>query len=171
MAEKTREDRLRFVGAPPVEDAGRAETASDGTELAPLEAQDTCIDVTGVSLFYSDKQALADISMTIPRRKVTAFIGPSGCGKSTLLRCFNRMNDLIDDVRITGRIAIDGIDINDEKIDVAQLRRRVGMVFQRPNPFPKSIYDNVASVGSIHQRAGSSGNPCAPGQHPEVGSF
>ncbi len=100
--------------------------------------------VEDLSLFYGDAQALANINMSIDKQKVTAFIGPSGCGKSTLLRCFNRMNDLIDDVRITGQIVFDDIDIHDERVDVAELRRRIGMVFQRPNPFPKSIYENVA---------------------------
>jgi len=100
--------------------------------------------VDRLSLFYGEAQALKDIDLEIPPRQVTAFIGPSGCGKSTLLRCFNRMNDLIDNVRITGTIRLDGQDIFAKGIDVAQLRRRVGMVFQRPNPFPKSIYENVA---------------------------
>lgn len=100
--------------------------------------------VDNLSLFYSGQGALTDVNLSIPRQQVTAFIGPSGCGKSTLLRCFNRMNDLIDGVETTGSIALDGIDINGRDVDVAQLRRRVGMVFQRPNPFPKSIYENVA---------------------------
>ncbi len=106
--------------------------------------EQTCFDVMGVSLFYGDKQALKDISLTIPRNRVTAFIGPSGCGKSTLIRCFNRMNDLIDEARVTGEISLNGENIHDASVDVAQLRRLVGMVFQRPNPFPKSIYENVA---------------------------
>ncbi len=107
-------------------------------------SEDICLDVREVSLFYGDKQALKDISLEIPKNRVTAFIGPSGCGKSTLLRCFNRMNDLIDDVLVTGEISLNGENIHDRSIDVAQLRRLVGMVFQRPNPFPKSIYENVA---------------------------
>jgi phosphate transport system ATP-binding protein len=100
--------------------------------------------VDNLCLYYSGQQALNNISLSIPRQQVTAFIGPSGCGKSTLLRCFNRMNDLIDNVTVTGSIALEGQDINAKDVDVAQLRRRVGMVFQRPNPFPKSIYENVA---------------------------
>ena len=104
----------------------------------------TSIRVEDLSLFYDKSQALANINMAISRQQVTAFIGPSGCGKSTLLRCFNRMNDLIDDVHITGSIFIDDIEIHEERVDVAELRRKVGMVFQRPNPFPKSIYENVA---------------------------
>ena len=118
--------------------------APQGAEQ-PQAAQDKiCLDVRGVSLFYGEKQALNDISLSIPQNRVTAFIGPSGCGKSTLLRCFNRMNDLIDDVVVTGEIRLNGPEIHDRSVDVAQLRRLVGMVFQRPNPFPKSIYDNVA---------------------------
>jgi phosphate transport system ATP-binding protein len=105
---------------------------------------DTSLLVDDLSLYYGDQQALVDIELSIPKQEVTAFIGPSGCGKSTLLRCFNRMNDLIDDVRTTGRICLEGHDIFAPDVDVAQLRRRGGMVFQRPNPFPKSIYENVA---------------------------
>ncbi|MCY3819814.1 MAG: phosphate ABC transporter ATP-binding protein PstB [Gammaproteobacteria bacterium] len=117
----------------------------DGTERSqPAVREEICLDVRGISLFYGEKQALNDISLSIPRNRVTAFIGPSGCGKSTLLRCFNRMNDLIDDAIVTGEIRLNGLDIHDRSVDVAQLRRLVGMVFQRPNPFPKSIYDNVA---------------------------
>ena len=97
-----------------------------------------------MSLFYGEKQALHNINLEIPKKRVTAFIGPSGCGKSTLLRCFNRMNDLVDGVRIEGEIQLDGQNIFDKKVEVADLRRRVGMVFQKPNPFPKSIYENVA---------------------------
>jgi phosphate transport system ATP-binding protein len=102
------------------------------------------IEVDRLCLYYGEAQALRDVSLSIPRQQVTAFIGPSGCGKSTLLRCFNRMNDLIDHVRVTGTISLEGQNINAKEVDVAQLRRRVGMVFQRPNPFPKSIYENVA---------------------------
>lgn len=108
------------------------------------ENLETSLEVKDLSLFYGDNQALTDINMSIAREKVTAFIGPSGCGKSTLLRCFNRMNDLIDDVHIHGQIVFSDMDIHDERVDVADLRRKIGMVFQRPNPFPKSIYENVA---------------------------
>ncbi len=100
--------------------------------------------VQGLNLFYGHDQALKNISMSIPEKQVTAFIGPSGCGKSTLLRCFNRMNDLIDIVRIEGSITMHGENIYDKSVNVADLRRKIGMVFQRPNPFPKSIYENVA---------------------------
>lgn len=105
---------------------------------------DTCISVENLNLFYGSKQALHNVNMTMPRKKVTAYIGPSGCGKSTLLRCINRMNDLVDGVTIQGKLLLDGEDIYDKNINVAALRRRVGMVFQKPNPFPKSIYENVA---------------------------
>lgn len=97
-----------------------------------------------LNLWYGQKQALKGISMKIPPNKVTAFIGPSGCGKSTYLRSLNRMNDLIDGVRITGSVTIDDVDIYDKGVDVVELRKRVGMIFQKSNPFPKSIYDNVA---------------------------
>jgi len=110
----------------------------------PRPSEDICIEVRNLNLFYGAAQALKNIHLDIPRRRVTAFIGPSGCGKSTLLRCFNRMNDLVDIARISGDIRLDGQDIHDGSLNVAHLRRRVGMVFQKPNPFPKSIYENVA---------------------------
>lgn len=109
-----------------------------------LEDEQLCLEVKDLDLFYGDKQALTGINMKIPKQRVSAFIGPSGCGKSTLLRCFNRMNDLVDGVRIEGKIEIDGEDMYNPHVNVAELRRRVGMVFQKPNPFPKSIYENVA---------------------------
>jgi len=109
-----------------------------------IEREDICIETRGLNLYYADDQALKDVNLRIPRNRVTAFIGPSGCGKSTLLRCFNRMNDLIDICRIEGEISIDGQEIHDRNVDVAEHRRRVGMVFQKPNPFPKSIFENVA---------------------------
>lgn len=114
------------------------------TEVADLASLETSISVEDLSLYYGEKQALNNISLKLPKNKVSAFIGPSGCGKSTLLRCFNRMNDLVDGVRIEGTIRISDEDIYDRSVDVAALRSRVGMVFQRPNPFPKSIYENVA---------------------------
>jgi phosphate transport system ATP-binding protein len=119
--------------APPVPAA-----ASIDASALPL------IQVSNLCLFYGASQALKNIALTIREKLVTAFIGPSGCGKSTLLRCFNRMNDLIESVRITGGISIAGQDINGPDIDVIELRKRVGMVFQKSNPFPKSVYDNVA---------------------------
>lgn len=109
-----------------------------------LDQEDICIKVEELNLFYGAKQAIKGINLQIPRQRVTAFIGPSGCGKSTLLRCFNRMNDLVDGVRINGKMLLDGQDIYAKSVNVADLRRRIGMVFQKPNPFPKSIYENVA---------------------------
>jgi phosphate transport system ATP-binding protein len=108
-----------------------------------------------VSVFYGEKQALIDVKIDIRDKSVTAFIGPSGCGKSTFLRCLNRMNDFIDVARVTGSVEIDGVNIYDPSIDPVQLRARVGMVFQKPNPFPKSIYDNVAYGPRIHGLAKS----------------
>ena len=102
------------------------------------------LNVVDLSLAYGGKLAIQNITMKVPKSRVTALIGPSGCGKSTLIRCFNRMNDLIDNVSVTGRIELNNLEIHDQDVDVAQLRRQVGMVFQRPNPFPKSIYENVA---------------------------
>jgi phosphate transport system ATP-binding protein len=107
----------------------------------------------GVNVFYGDKQALFDVSMDMPDRAVTAFIGPSGCGKTTFLRCFNRMNDTIDNCRVSGEIKIEGKDAYAKSVDPVVLRTRVGMVFQKPNPFPKSIYDNVAYGPRIHGMA------------------
>ncbi|MCK7459471.1 phosphate ABC transporter ATP-binding protein PstB [Idiomarina aminovorans] len=112
-------------------------------DLHNLPAEQTALDIKNLNLYYGEEQALYDVSMRIPNNRVTAFIGPSGCGKSTLLRCINRMNDLVEICRIDGEIALHGQNIYDKKVDVAALRRRVGMVFQRPNPFPKSIYENV----------------------------
>lgn len=109
-----------------------------------VENQKIKLEVTNLDLYYGQKRALNSVSMKIPEKKVTAFIGPSGCGKSTLLRCFNRMNDLVDSCRVEGGILLDGKNIYDKSVDVADLRRQVGMVFQKPNPFPKSIYENVA---------------------------
>ena len=105
---------------------------------------ETCFEVKDLDLFYGDKQALKKIDMKIYKNKVTAFIGPSGCGKSTFLRCLNRMNDLIEGCKIVGEIKNDGNNIYDKSQDIVDLRTRVGMVFQKPNPFPMSIYDNIA---------------------------
>ena len=128
--------------------------APDGTDsgapaasrvLAPVK-----IAARDVSVFYGDKQALFDVSLDIQDKTVTALIGPSGCGKSTFLRTMNRMNDTIADARVTGRIEMDGQDVNDRSVDPVLLRAQVGMVFQRPNPFPKSIWENVAYGPKIH---------------------
>lgn len=110
------------------------------------------IEVASLNLHYGRAHALKDISLNIRERMVTAFVGPSGCGKSTLLRCFNRMNDLIDSVKITGQVKIGGHEILGREIDVIELRKRVGMVFQRSNPFPKSIYENIAYGLKLQQR-------------------
>jgi len=106
--------------------------------------KDVKIDVTDLSLFYGEKKALSSVSMQIQANKVTALIGPSGCGKSTFLRCINRMNDLIPGVKISGRMLVEGIDIYDKEVDVVNIRKKIGMVFQKSNPFPKSIFENVA---------------------------
>ena len=105
--------------------------------------EEPMVEIEHVTLHYGLKMALQDVCMSIPRNRITAFIGPSGCGKSTLLRCLNRMNDLVDGVRIEGRILVNGADVHDPSVDVTDLRRRVGMVFQKSNPFPKSIFENV----------------------------
>lgn len=112
-------------------------------DLNNLTDEEKALEIKNLNLFYGEKQALQNISMAIPKGQVTAFIGPSGCGKSTLLRCINRMNDLVDICRVDGEINLHGENIYGKHVDVAALRRRVGMVFQRPNPFPKSIYENV----------------------------
>ncbi len=119
------------------------------TPAQRFKVPDPIVKVNNVNLFYGTKQALNNISLDIPKNKTTAFIGPSGCGKSTLLRCFNRLNDLIDSVRVEGEILIDDDDIYDASVDITELRRRVGMVFQKSNPFPKSIYENVAYGAKI----------------------
>jgi len=121
-----------------------------GTTASAPAKRATKVDARDVDVFYGDKQALDKVTIEIPENQVTAFIGPSGCGKSTFLRCINRMNDTIDICRVAGTIAIDGRDIYDRDIDVVQLRAQVGMVFQKPNPFPKSIYDNIAYGPRIH---------------------
>jgi phosphate transport system ATP-binding protein len=108
------------------------------------------ISARGLDVHYGEKQALHGIDLDIPAGEVTALIGPSGCGKSTFLRCINRMNDLVEGARVTGTLTLDGRDVYDRQLDVVQLRARVGMVFQKPNPFPKSIYDNVAYGPRIH---------------------
>lgn len=115
-----------------------------GDDVAPLVQETVVLQANKLGLFYKEKQALKNVNISILEKRVTAFIGPSGCGKSTLLRCFNRMNDLVDSVRVEGEVFLRGKNIYDKSVDVASLRRRVGMVFQKPNPFPKSVYENVA---------------------------
>jgi phosphate transport system ATP-binding protein len=113
------------------------------------------VEIDQLSLWYGDKQALRDIVMSVPKQRITAYIGPSGCGKTTLLRCLNRMNDLVDGVRIVGSIRIGSTDIYDPTLDVTELRKRVGMVFQKSNPFPKSIFENIAYGLRINGMAGN----------------
>ena len=116
-----------------------------GTDTsAELAGDEYVFEVRGFSAYYGDFRAIRDIDLDIPKNRITAFIGPSGCGKSTLLRCFNRMNDLIPGAHISGKINYHGVDLYDARVDAVEVRRRIGMVFQKPNPFPKSIYDNVA---------------------------
>ena len=115
----------------------------DGSSTAPLDGRDV-FTVEGLNVFYGDHHAVSEVDLTVKEREITAFIGPSGCGKSTVLRCFNRMNDLIDIARVDGTVRYHGVDLYDESVDPVAVRRRIGMVFQKPNPFPKSIYDNVA---------------------------
>ncbi|WP_248903538.1 phosphate ABC transporter ATP-binding protein PstB [Halocatena marina] len=127
----------------------------DGVDDAGATMQATPIIRTeNINVWYDDDQALNDITMEIPKHRVTAMIGPSGCGKSTFLRCINRMNDLIDTCRIEGQLHLQGVNVYDDNIDPVALRRRVGMVFQKPNPFPKSIYDNVAYGLEIQDKNG-----------------
>jgi len=150
--QQNKTDNLNFAGERVVSDVEN-DTPTHAMDLRSVIRQENrfnladeklCIGVSGFNLYYGDKQALKNVTMTIPEKRVTAFIGPSGCGKSTLLRCFNRMNDLIDSVRVEGTICLHKQDINVKDVNVSELRRRVGMVFQKPNPFPKSIYENVA---------------------------
>ena len=129
---------------------GQSIETESSVEIKELETfirsdiENSIVEVNNLSLKYGEKLALDNISIKIPEKKVTAFIGPSGCGKTTLLRCFNRLNDLIDNVSITGSININEQDINDPKLELTELRKKVGMVFQKSNPFPKTIYENVA---------------------------
>ena len=147
--------KFKIFHAP--DDANRGSTGSDDRVMAPppvLHSADpnapTKITAREVSVFYGEKQALFDVSLDIPDKTVTALIGPSGCGKSTFLRTMNRMNDTIAGARVVGRIEMDGDDINAKSVDPVLLRARVGMVFQKPNPFPKTIYENVAYGPRIH---------------------
>ena len=140
-------------------------------------------DVADLSVYYGSFRAVRDASLQIHQHEITAFIGPSGCGKSTMLRCFNRMNDLIEGCRVEGTLRYHGIDLYDAKIDPVEVRKRIGMVFQKPNPFPKSIYDNIAFGPKLaghqgqhgrHRRVGpAQGRPVGRGQGPaqEVGAW
>ncbi|MGH7888935.1 MAG: phosphate ABC transporter ATP-binding protein PstB [Thermodesulfobacteriota bacterium] len=138
-----------------VETDGQNDNIKD-TVNQKLDIPDPIVEVENLTLKYGDKKALIDINMHIPKNQVTAYIGPSGCGKSTLLRCLNRLNDLVDNVTIEGTIKIDDQSIYDPNIDVTELRKKVGMVFQKSNPFPKSIYENIAygpRIAGINKRS------------------
>ena len=141
-----------FAATPSV----KVDVEQRSSEVSSVGEQEACLEVENMNFYYGDVKALNNINITIPERKVTAFIGPSGCGKSTLIRIFNRMNDLIDGPRLEGSVRLNGTEIYDPDLNVAALRRRVGMVFQKPNPFPKTIYENVAyglRIQGINNRA------------------
>src|SRR5688500_8521087 len=125
-------------------------------ELEMVEPESKSVfEVKDLSVFYADFRAVRDVTLDVYRNAVTAFIGPSGCGKTTVLRCFNRMNDLIDIARVEGKVTYHGVDLYDRAVNPVEVRRRIGMVFQKPNPFPKSIYENVAYGPKV---AGVKGN-------------
>jgi len=130
-------------------------TAVGHAEEPQFRESSVVFEVSGVGVSYGDFKAVRDVSLSVAERQITAFIGPSGCGKTTMLRCFNRMNDLIETARVTGEIKYRGVDLYHREVDPVEVRRRIGMVFQKPNPFPKSVYDNVAFGPKI---AGFSGN-------------
>ncbi len=137
-------------------EATHTEELEHGFEtVGDLRSDNARMECTNVNVYYGDKHAIKNVSLDIGKNAVVSMIGPSGCGKSTFLRCLNRMNDTIDNCRVTGEIKLDGQDIHDSKLDVVPLRAQVGMVFQKPNPFPKSIYDNVAYGPRIHGLATS----------------
>jgi phosphate transport system ATP-binding protein len=149
-----RMEKPQDVVAPPA-DAVPAATPVEAPRIAPdtvgdVTARDAVICVRGANVHYGDKHALINVSLDVARNEVIALIGPSGCGKSTFLRCLNRMNDTIESARVTGDFRLDGQDMYARDTDVVMLRARVGMVFQKPNPFPKSIYENVAYGARIH---------------------
>ncbi len=146
MPERSTEELTTMTDAPPV---------AALTTNAPDPGGAAVFDVRDVSVYYGAFRAVRDVSMEVRQHQITAFIGPSGCGKSTMLRCFNRMNDLIDSARVEGDITYHGVDLYDPAVNPVEVRRRIGMVFQKPNPFPKSIYDNVAYGPRI---AGAKGN-------------
>ncbi len=132
------------------EQAMQEDLGADFQTVGEIRVDNPAISTTGVQVYYGDKHAIRNVSLDIGRNQVVAMIGPSGCGKSTYLRCLNRMNDTIESCRVEGEILLDGENIYDKAIDVVALRARVGMVFQKPNPFPKSIYDNIAYGPRIH---------------------
>ena len=152
-------DEAGFIGNMPEETMQAKIKQETGRILVSREDRETFGEITverprmtcrNVNVWYDEKQAIKNVSLDIGRNEVLAMIGPSGCGKSTFIRCLNRMNDTIDGCRVTGEITLDGVDIYDKNIDVVPLRAQVGMVFQKPNPFPKSIYENIAYGPRIH---------------------
>jgi len=146
--ESTEAPRIGTVGQAGSEVLASTDGADNGST--------TVFQTKGLQVFYGSHKAVRDVDLTIREHEITAFIGPSGCGKSTVLRCFNRMNDLIDIARIEGTVEYHGVDLYDPQVNAVEVRRRIGMVFQKPNPFPKSIYDNVAygpRIGGINKRS------------------
>jgi phosphate transport system ATP-binding protein len=148
-SEKTRTDVPRTSVTAAADQSAPGEVLQTKT-VGQVTVANPVMAARGVNVFYGEKHAIKDVSIDIAKNAVIAFIGPSGCGKSTFLRCLNRMNDTIATARVTGHISLDGRDVYDKRQDVVQLRARVGMVFQKPNPFPKSIYDNIAYGPKIH---------------------
>jgi phosphate transport system ATP-binding protein len=144
-----------LTGAEARPHAGAQPLDSDFKTVGDVRVAEPRMSCTNVNVYYGDKHAIKDVNLDVGKNQVVAMIGPSGCGKSTFLRCLNRMNDTIDICRVTGEITLDGQDIHDRKLDVVPLRAQVGMVFQKPNPFPKSIYDNIAYGPRIHGLASS----------------
>ncbi len=144
MTEQTRTDTQTRTASDPVSAAERAVHDRPARDRTPAEPTGAVLETHELTVAYGSVPAVRDVTMAIQRNRITALIGPSGCGKSTLLRCFNRMNDLIPSARVEGRISYHGQDLYDPKVDPVEVRKRIGMVFQKPNPFPKSIYDNVA---------------------------
>jgi phosphate transport system ATP-binding protein len=152
--DRTRRVELQPPGGPTIrfvtpqqeldESESIAPSAERQVEPLPFTAEEVVFELRDLSCYYGDFRAVRDVSLSVPHNKITALIGPSGCGKSTLLRSFNRMNDLVDSARIEGQVLYHGVDLYADGIDPVEVRRRIGMVFQKPNPFPKSIYDNVA---------------------------
>lgn len=144
--------RLRAAtgDAPTTDPAGQADAAGEDSDPMPDLLTAPVFEVSNLSVSYGAFRAVRDVGLTVRSGEITAFIGPSGCGKSTVLRCFNRMNDLIDTARVTGTVNFRGVDLYDPSVNPVEVRRRVGMVFQKPNPFPKSIYENVAYGPRIH---------------------
>src|SRR5215211_7857439 len=138
--------------------ADREQAAREATTTAPMRITDAprqaIFDVDDISVFYGDKRAIRNVTLDLHAREITALIGPSGCGKSTFIRCLNRMNDLIPSARVEGRIGYHGENLYDDAIDPVQVRKRIGMVFQKPNPFPKSIYENIAFGPRVMGRKG-----------------